>query len=177
VVENFHHRGGGKNGQSRVPTDDKNDPSNKVIRQYTEERVSSSSEVLPEKAEDGEKKSSLPPNGTHTPQDLQKPAPSYRAFRNAYPPEKLDDAKAHAAFEKLATPEKQACLEGLTKHLRCERWIKAGRYIPLASNFINRQEYAADPPPYLHPTENREKKKAEELADRASKVFERTRRK
>jgi hypothetical protein len=116
-------------------------------------------------------------------QSIEPTPPAYRDFRSLYPKEKLDDAKARIAFNALAPLEKRFCFQGLLAHLTCDRWIKSlannqAKYVPLASNFIKRREYAGDPPPHiditaeLTPAERRQQQKAEQLAAAARELYE-----
>ena len=52
-------------------------------------------------------------------------------------------------FEELHPSEQDTVLARLPLFLDCERWQQTPQYIPLASNWLKRKEYASDPPPML----------------------------
>jgi hypothetical protein len=145
-----------------------------------------------EELEEPEEKETPPPQSPFVPGDGKAdeegpPAafcsapPTYKDFHDLYPKERLDDAKASERFHTLLPLERERCLKGLLAHLACKRWQRSladdnGRYIPLASNFIGRKEYATEPPPYIEiltPSEKRAGKRAEEMADTAWELYER----
>jgi len=40
-------------------------------------------------------------------------------------------------------------MDGLAAHKACARWTKQPQFVPLASNFILKEQYKAAPPPYF----------------------------
>jgi hypothetical protein len=73
----------------------------------------------------------------------------YARFKEAYPRQRFDEANAKLIFEGLKPSEQDTVLARLSLFLDCERWQQTPQYIPLASNWLKREEYASDPPPLL----------------------------
>lgn len=121
----------------------------------------------------------LQPIETCTAIEMVPEVPTYPEFKSAYPVEKLDDAKASREFAGLPALQKTACMYGLLRHLKSERWIKSliedqGRFIPQASKFIRERLYEHDPPPYFPPKmDPREQRKRQEKAKRCEGIFRR----
>ena len=148
---------------------------------YKQEGLSSSSAVKDLYLQKAEEEEDTPHSSQ---QSLEPAAPPYSEFQKFYPSKKLDDAKARALYNALPPIERRWCFQGLLDHLICERWVKSlanndGKYIPLASTFISRREYAGDPPPHidittpLSPAERRQRQKNEQLANSARELYER----
>lgn len=73
-------------------------------------------------------------------------------FLAAYPPGRIDRARAGTAYEaKIArVPGAQELLmRSLAAHQACERWQKQPHFIPFASTFISRGDYNGPTPPYF----------------------------
>ena len=73
----------------------------------------------------------------------------YARFKDAYPRQRFDEAKAKPIFEGLKPAEQDTVLARLSLFLECERWQQTPQYIPFASNWLKREEYVSDPPPLL----------------------------
>jgi len=117
--------------------------------------ISSSSSISPEEEEEEKL-----PAQTNAPEPEPEPESlgSFEEVRRNYPPQRMDAGAARTAYQRtVRTPTEHAKLmEGLAKHLACERWRRslqdddpAGRFIPLASKFIRERLYLDDPPPYI----------------------------
>ena len=74
----------------------------------------------------------------------------YQTFKRLYPAAHFDEDKAKPAFQKLKKAERQQVIARLVElFLACERWLdEDGRYVPLASNWLN-GKWSCDPPPAL----------------------------
>src|ERR1019366_1102366 len=73
----------------------------------------------------------------------------YVRFKDAYPRQRFDEANAKRIFDDLNRAEQDTVLARLPLFLGCERWQQTPQYIPLASNWLKRKEYASEPPPLL----------------------------
>jgi hypothetical protein len=73
----------------------------------------------------------------------------YARFKDAYPWQRFDESKAKPIFEGLKPGEQDTVLARLSLFLDCERWQQTPQFIPFASNWLKRKEYASDPPPVL----------------------------
>jgi hypothetical protein len=94
-----------------------------------ERKDSSSSAVLPVKAEEEDRS-------------------AYRQLKAAYPAGHFDEGKTKPSFDRKTGAQQQRVLERLQVYLACERWQDdGGRWIPLSSNWLESCE--ADPPPAL----------------------------
>jgi hypothetical protein len=101
----------------------------------------------------------------------------YSLFKNLYPANRLDDAKAKPAFAKLPKKERSNAITGLRLHLDSERWKRSladndGKFIPLAAKFLLEKQYAADPPPYIESPGNAMTAGAESEFDRRAKQLQ-----
>jgi hypothetical protein len=73
----------------------------------------------------------------------------YARFKNAYPQQRFDEAKAQPLFEKLNLTEQDLVLQRLPVFLGCERWQQTPQYIPFASTWLKERQYGCDPPPFF----------------------------
>jgi hypothetical protein len=93
-----------------------------------------------------------PPEPPHSPQPDPKPQNLYQEFKEAYPKDHFDEAKAKRIFLSLSPAKQKRAIARLREvYVLCERWRdQNGRWIPLASTFLNSDSYDADPPPKLN---------------------------
>jgi hypothetical protein len=83
----------------------------------------------------------------------------YQKFKDTYPPDHFDEARAKPSFDQKTKPEKRQILDRLQIYLTCESWLDGdGRWIPLASNWL--KSYWADPPPLLKPHNTKSKSRS-----------------
>jgi hypothetical protein len=122
--------------------------------------VSSSSGVVyppRSKAEEEDLPASISASSGFEVEDLD-----YQTFKSLYPTKRFDEGKVKPAFEAKSKAERQRVTQHLRVYLGCERWVRAPKYIPLASNWL--KTFDADPPPYIETKTDSESESVLEVA-------------